>query len=258
MKLPSWAASLALLVLLAEPGRGQDFQLGSLTHTAPASLPGHTRGILCQTDPGGPLRFSRDGFVMPNVYVLSSKDQAPHDFQYDARGDKIHLASGFRAMMPSDLSPSAPAYALADVLVNQGKGAQGLNGMLVSRCRPLKLDLSARIAALGHDVDRLARSYRSRIQPFFHQKEKGREERLTEATWLPSAHAVQVRFARSVSGRKAATDIKHGHRWLMWSVPYLTVCYRIRLDGHLISRVVVPPGDPRATARKYNPGGSPW
>ena len=279
---------LPVLVLLSGPGMGQDYRYGSLAQKPPSSLPGRARGVLLQTEHGGPLRFSRDGFVVPNVYVIAPSDKTPHDFQVNGRGDKLHLSTGFRSMVPTDVDPSSPAYSLVDIEVNQGKGVQGLNGILVGRCHPLALKLTRRVAQLERDVDRVARGYQAQIRPYFdhakkapdpgHPKAGGGSEgplegrrgeneagkfheiRAVEATWLSDANAVQLRFARSLAGRGsiAPTGHRHGPRWQMWEVPYLTVCYRLAPDGHVITRVVVPPGDPVATARKYNPGGSPW
>lgn len=236
----------------------QNFELGAPSLKLPVSLPGRVRGVLYQDGPGGALSFSRDGLVVSNLYWPDPKLKGPGQFQVDGR-TKIHLSGGFRRMLASDASAHPARFLVADLEINQGRGMHGLNGMLVDRCHPIKLDLTARVNALEHQVDGLAHKFEPRIRPFFHQARAGRDLRLTQVTWISAAAQIQVRFARLVSGRDKPSDVGRDRRHFnTWQVPYLTVCYRLRPDGRVISRAVVPPGDPLTTARNYNPGGSPW
>ena len=253
------ALSLLLCMLASSAVTAEDdFRMGALKNQAPPSLPGKVTGLLWQDEKNGPLRFSLDLYVVPNVYWEDPTQNRDGDFQVDAKGGKIPLRHGFRSMRAADLGQDRPRYALVELEVNQGRGMQGLNGMLVSRVRRLDKGLSQSVAALDRDVDRIAAGYRERIQSFFKQKCSGRDLHLVQPTWLSDAQAIQVRQARSVTGRHLDGGSRTGRHLQIWEVPYLTVCYHIRPDGGRISRKVVAPRDPISTAREYNPAGSPW
>lgn len=248
-----------LLALSLRAWAEPDYRLDSFQNTPPSSVPGQARGVLWQDEPGGPLRFSVDSHLVSNVYRLDPKVKGAKLFQVDSQGHKIALTSGFRSLLAQDLGKDAPRYALVDLEVNDGKGMRGLNGMLASRWQRLQPELVARVASLDKDVDKIAATLQSRIHPYFEQKLKGRETRRTEMTWLTQEKLLLVREARSVSGLIAPGNAHERRlRGQRWEVPYLTVVYRLKPDGSVISRKIVEPGEPVATARRYNPGGSPW
>ena len=255
-----WALGLGLgfmvtLAACAEP----DYHLDSLQSAPPAALPGAAQGVLWQDEPGGPLRFSIDFHLVSNVYREDPKLKGPRQFQVDNQGHKVTLKAGFRNLQPADLGKDAPRYAFVELEINDGKGMRGLNGMLVSRWHRLDKGLVARISTLDKDVDKLAAGLQAKIQPFFAQKLKGRDVHHMEITWLSGEKALLVRQARSVSGRIAPGNSHERRlRGQLWEVPYLTVVYRLKPDGTLLSRQIVEPGDPVASAKRYNPGGSPW
>lgn len=260
--------ALALLWLVAvSPALAEpvgDYETCALDrHTVPV-LPGHTVGVFF-VDPGNLVRFTQDGQVMPNVYVLDRSVARKSEFAVGS-GDKIEVPFAVRAMRPDDLGSDRPAEILARIEINRGRGVHGLNGMLVTGWTRLdghdgRVALPLLVARLTKQVNALATAFQTRIAPFFSQKRKGREARAVQVTWQVKTAQLRVRFSRAVFGhdilrvqRVGASPRMHYY----WEVPFLTVCWHCKVDGKVLAREVVPPGDPLATARKYNSGGSPW
>jgi hypothetical protein len=247
-----------MLSLSATVSAAPDYDVCALSKTLLPGTAGHATGILFEESPNGPIRFSVDGYVMPNVYILDAHIKGPATFQMGQRG-KLELKSGYRAIRRSDLGPGAPPYALVEAEINGGKGVQGMNGMLITHLSILDPELPAQVAALSHDADKVAASLHSKIAPYFQQKPAGHDRRSIEMTYMAINDSIQVRFARVLSAR-SFVRVPGQRRPLMrfWSVPYLTVCYHIDRHGKQLDRTIAPPGNPVETAKRYNPGGSPW